>query len=173
MLAVDTNVLVRLLARDDATQALAADQAIAKGAWISHLVLAEAIRVLDAVYTRTPKQLIAADSGDRFELLELNVPPDIRSCRQLRARQAVQTNSLFRRRQRKTAVQLRWNAHAKLAAIALFGQRPRYGFVAGLHVGHCAGYNFLDAFESGLGRLRQPAQRWKFGAQRHMLVVFR
>ena len=60
MLAVDTDVLVRLLARDDATQALAADQAIAKGAWISHLVLAEAIWVLDAVYTRTPKQLIAA-----------------------------------------------------------------------------------------------------------------
>ena len=60
MLAVDTNVLVRLLARDDAKQALAADQAIAKGAWISHLVLAEAIWVLDAVYARTPKQLIAA-----------------------------------------------------------------------------------------------------------------
>ena len=60
MLAVDTNVLVRLLARDDARQALAADQAIARGAWISHLVLAEAIRVLDAVYTRTAKQLIAA-----------------------------------------------------------------------------------------------------------------
>ena len=60
MLAVDTNVLVRLLARDDAKQALVADQAIAKGAWISHLVLAEAIWVLDAVYTRTPKQMIAA-----------------------------------------------------------------------------------------------------------------
>ena len=60
MLAVDTNVLVRLLARDDARQALAADQAISKGAWVSHLVLAEAIWVLDAVYARTPKQLIAA-----------------------------------------------------------------------------------------------------------------
>lgn len=60
MLAVDTNVLVRLLARDDAKQALVADQAIAKGAWISHLVLVEAIWVLDAVYTRTPKQMIAA-----------------------------------------------------------------------------------------------------------------
>ena len=60
MLAVDTNVLVRLLARDDAKQALVADQAIAKGAWISHLVLAEAIWVLDAVYARTPKQMIAA-----------------------------------------------------------------------------------------------------------------
>ena len=60
MLAVDTNVLVRLLARDDARQALAADQAVAKGAWVSHLVLAEAIRILDAVYGRTAKQLIAA-----------------------------------------------------------------------------------------------------------------
>ena len=60
MLAVDTTVLVRLLARDEAKQALAADQAIAKGAWVSHLVLAEAIWVLDAVYGRTPKQMIAA-----------------------------------------------------------------------------------------------------------------
>lgn len=60
MLAVDTNVLVRLLARDDAKQALAADHAIAKGAWISHLVLAETVWVLDAVYSRTSKQLVAA-----------------------------------------------------------------------------------------------------------------
>ena len=60
MLAVDTHVLVRLLARDDARQAAAADAAIGKGAWVSHLVLAEALRVLDAVYQRTPKQLIAA-----------------------------------------------------------------------------------------------------------------
>ncbi|MES2992575.1 MAG: PIN domain-containing protein [Pseudomonadota bacterium] len=60
MLAVDTNVLVRLLVRDDAKQAVAADQAVAKGAWVSHLVLAEAVWVLDAVYARTPKQLIAA-----------------------------------------------------------------------------------------------------------------
>jgi predicted nucleic-acid-binding protein len=60
MLAVDTNVLVRLLVRDDPKQAQAADHAIAKGAWVSHLVLAEALWVLDAVYGRTPKQLIAA-----------------------------------------------------------------------------------------------------------------
>ena len=60
MLAVDTNVLVRLLARDDAKQAAAADAAIAKGAWVSQLVLAEALWVLDAVYERTSKQLIAA-----------------------------------------------------------------------------------------------------------------
>ncbi len=60
MLAVDTNVLVRLLTRDDAKQAAAADAAIAKGAWVSQLVLAEAVWVLDAVYERTSKQLIAA-----------------------------------------------------------------------------------------------------------------
>ena len=60
MLAVDTNVLVRLLARDDARQAAAADAAIVKGAWVSHLVLAEALWVLDAVYERTPRQLAAA-----------------------------------------------------------------------------------------------------------------
>ena len=60
MLAVDTNVLVRLLARDDIKQARKADEVVAKGAWISHLVLAEAVWVLDAVYARTPAQLIAA-----------------------------------------------------------------------------------------------------------------
>lgn len=60
MLAVDTNVLVRLLARDDAKQAAAADVAIAKGAWVSQLVLAQAVCVLDAVYGRTSSQLMAA-----------------------------------------------------------------------------------------------------------------
>ena len=60
MLSVDTNVLVRLLAQDDQKQAAAADAAVARGAWVSHLVLAEAVWVLDAVYERTPKQLIAA-----------------------------------------------------------------------------------------------------------------
>ena len=60
MLALDTNVLVRLLARDDAKQAAAADAAVAKGAWVSQLALAETVWVLDAVYGRTPKQLIAA-----------------------------------------------------------------------------------------------------------------
>ena len=60
MLAVDTNVLVRLLARDDEKQAQSADQFISKGAWVSHLVLAEVMRVLDAVVARTPVQLAAA-----------------------------------------------------------------------------------------------------------------
>ena len=60
MLAVDTNVLVRLLARDDAKQAKAADQFIAKGAWVSHLVLAETLWVFESVYDRTATQIIAA-----------------------------------------------------------------------------------------------------------------
>ena len=60
MRAVDTNVLVRLLARDYAAQAGLADAAIAKGAWVSHLVLAQAMWVLEAVYERTSAQLIAA-----------------------------------------------------------------------------------------------------------------
>ena len=60
MLALDTNVLVRLLARDDVTQAKRADQFIARGAWVSHLVLAESLWVLDAVYERTPQQLMTA-----------------------------------------------------------------------------------------------------------------
>jgi predicted nucleic-acid-binding protein len=60
MLALDTNVLVRLLARDDANQAYAADQFVAKGAWVSHLVLAETMWVLESIYLRSAKQLIAA-----------------------------------------------------------------------------------------------------------------
>ena len=60
MLAVDTHVLVRLLARDDARQAKAADQFIARGAWVSHLVLAETLWVLESVYDRTAAQIIEA-----------------------------------------------------------------------------------------------------------------
>ena len=60
MLALDTNVLVRLLARDDPKQAQLVDQFVAKGAWVSHLVLAETLWVLDAVYTRSAQQLMAA-----------------------------------------------------------------------------------------------------------------
>jgi predicted nucleic-acid-binding protein len=50
MRAVDTNVLVRLLTRDDAKQVAAAETFVASGAWISHLVLMEAVWVLDSVY---------------------------------------------------------------------------------------------------------------------------
>ena len=50
MRAVDTNVLVRLLVRDDPEQASAADAFTAAGAWVSHLVLVETLRVLESVY---------------------------------------------------------------------------------------------------------------------------
>lgn len=60
MLAVDTNVLVRLLVRDDARQMMLADAAVANGAWVSQLVLTEAVWVLDVVYGRKAPSLIAA-----------------------------------------------------------------------------------------------------------------
>jgi predicted nucleic-acid-binding protein len=60
MLAVDTNVLIRLLVRDDEKQVKLADQFIAKGAWVSHLVLAEALWVLNSVYGLSAAQQIEA-----------------------------------------------------------------------------------------------------------------
>lgn len=60
MHAIDTNVLLRLLARDDRRQTAAAEVFVADGAWVSHLVLAEAMWVLAAVYERGAAQLIAA-----------------------------------------------------------------------------------------------------------------
>ena len=50
MRAVDTNVLVRLVARDDPRQLAAAEAFVARGAWVSHVVLVEAVWVLASVY---------------------------------------------------------------------------------------------------------------------------
>jgi len=50
MRAIDTNVLVRLLTRDDADQTARAESFIAKGAWISHPVLIETVWVLASVF---------------------------------------------------------------------------------------------------------------------------
>lgn len=60
MLAVDTNVLLRLLVGDDAAQASAAEKRVSAGAWISHLVLAETVWVLSSVYERSNAQLAVA-----------------------------------------------------------------------------------------------------------------
>jgi predicted nucleic-acid-binding protein len=57
MRAVDTNVLVRLLTRDDPKQLAAAESFVQVGAWISHLVLMEAAWVLDVVYRVKPEQI--------------------------------------------------------------------------------------------------------------------
>ena len=51
MRAIDTNVLVRLIARDDPKQVIAAEKFVEKGAWVSHLALVEATWVL-AAYDR-------------------------------------------------------------------------------------------------------------------------
>ena len=60
MRAIDTNVLVRLIARDDARQVAAAETFVAPGAWVSHLVLAEATWVLTSVYNRGPEEIATA-----------------------------------------------------------------------------------------------------------------
>jgi predicted nucleic-acid-binding protein len=64
MRAVDTNVLVRLVTRDDARQVAAAEMFIAKGAWVPHLALAEATWVLSSVYDRKPTAI-----ADAIEML--------------------------------------------------------------------------------------------------------
>ena len=54
MRAVDTNVLVRLVTRDDARQVASAEAFISKGAWVPHLALAETTWVLSSVYDCEP-----------------------------------------------------------------------------------------------------------------------
>jgi len=60
MRAVDTNVLVRLVTRDDVRQVAAAEAFIARGAWVPHLALAEATWVLSSVYNRRPEAIADA-----------------------------------------------------------------------------------------------------------------
>jgi predicted nucleic-acid-binding protein len=60
MHAIDTNVLVRLLVRDDSRQLDIAEKFVVKGAWVSHVVLVETLWVLDAVYERSAEQIEAA-----------------------------------------------------------------------------------------------------------------
>lgn len=60
MRAVDTNVLVRLIARDDRKQVESAEEFVSKGAWVSHLVLAETSWVLDSVFELESEQIALA-----------------------------------------------------------------------------------------------------------------
>lgn len=60
MRAVDTNVLVRILARDDPKQVRVADEFVATGAWVSLLALAETMWVLSTVYERDVPELGAS-----------------------------------------------------------------------------------------------------------------
>ena len=60
MQAVDTNVLVRLITRDDVKQMVAAEAFVAKGAWVSHLAIVEATWVLASVYERDANAIATA-----------------------------------------------------------------------------------------------------------------
>ena len=60
MRAADTNVVVRIITRDTESQAIAADEFIEKGAWVSLLVLAETAWVLRDLYELAHEQVILA-----------------------------------------------------------------------------------------------------------------
>lgn len=60
MRAVDTNILVRLLTADDAGQLEAAEEFVRAGAWVSQVVLVEALWVLEAVYEVPYSRLVVA-----------------------------------------------------------------------------------------------------------------
>lgn len=60
MRAADTNVLVRIIIRDDARQVDAAEAFIAQGAWVSHLALVEAAWVLDTAYDLSAAKITEA-----------------------------------------------------------------------------------------------------------------
>ena len=60
MRAVDTNVLVRLVTRDDVKQVAVAEAFVGNGAWVPHLAIAEATWVLASVYYRDPEAVATA-----------------------------------------------------------------------------------------------------------------
>jgi len=60
MRAVDTNVLVRLITRDQAKQVALAEDFVSKGAWVSLLALAETTWVLSVVYDLRPPEIALA-----------------------------------------------------------------------------------------------------------------
>ncbi len=57
MRAVDTNVLVRVLIRDDPKQVAAAEAFIRPRAWVSALALTEAMWVASTVYRLSPDEI--------------------------------------------------------------------------------------------------------------------
>jgi predicted nucleic-acid-binding protein len=57
MRAIDTNILIRLIVRDDPRQTASAENFIRGGAWVSILALAEAAWVLTNIYALSPKEL--------------------------------------------------------------------------------------------------------------------
>ena len=64
MRAADTNVLLRDFVQDDAKQTAVSREFLKAGAWISHVVLAEFVWVLDSSYGRSSTEI-----ADAIELL--------------------------------------------------------------------------------------------------------
>ena len=64
MRAVDTNVLLRLLTRDDPEQGAAGEEFVRPGAWVSHVVLAEVAWALESVYAVEAREI-----ADTVEML--------------------------------------------------------------------------------------------------------
>jgi predicted nucleic-acid-binding protein len=60
MRAADTNVVVRLITRDNIAQTASAEAFVTKGAWVSQLVLVETIWVLESVFGLNHRQLAVA-----------------------------------------------------------------------------------------------------------------
>ncbi len=91
MRAVDTNLLVRVVVRDEPTQVAAAEEFVSKGAWVSHLVLAEAVWVLDSVYGLKPQDLaLAVDMLMEHEHLTIQDADVVEAAlRDFRARRSV------------------------------------------------------------------------------------
>lgn len=58
MRALDTNVLVRLIVRDDPDQVTRAEAFVETGAWVSLLVLAETMWVLQSVYGLDQRRVV-------------------------------------------------------------------------------------------------------------------
>ena len=60
MRALDSNVLVRLITRDDPAQVATAERFIENGAWVSSVALAETVWVLESVYDLRPSGIASA-----------------------------------------------------------------------------------------------------------------
>lgn len=60
MRSVDTNVLVRLVTRDDEKPVAAAEAFVERGAWVPQLALAEATWVLSALYDLDARAIATA-----------------------------------------------------------------------------------------------------------------
>ena len=78
MRAIDTNVLVRLIIRDEpAAQVGKAESFVAQGAWVSQVVLAETVWVLESVYGLSRRQVATVVAmlveHDRLTLQDENV----------------------------------------------------------------------------------------------------